>query len=260
MIRLISLSLLLLATAAVAHTRLLAPVPRSNNDALKDPNGPCGNVPRTALNTQYVMGQTVKLDWEETVNHSGCFLISLSTANDLNFVLRKNVPHSAVGAVPRAYTTNLTLPTGLVCDNCTLQLQQIMISNYDGGVCPPATLPVGSHYFSCADIQIVADAGVADAGDTGGGAGGGGGTGGGTGGGAGGAGGGTGGGTGGGAGGGTGGGATGGGAGGGSGGATGGSSGGVVGGDEPGAGCSAMPMGSLVVSMLLALGLRRRKP
>src|SRR3954468_24630007 len=108
MFRLISLTLAVLPTSALAHTRLLSPAPRNTSDALKDPNGPCGNVPRTTINTEYTMGQTVKLDWEETVNHSGCFLISLSPANDLGFVLRKNVAHSGVGAVPRPYSTNLT--------------------------------------------------------------------------------------------------------------------------------------------------------
>ena len=281
MFRLISVSLLLVTSAAFAHARLKSPVPRNNSDLLKDPNGPCGLVPRTTLNTLYTPGQLIPVTFVETVNHGGCFTFNLSQANDTTFMQLKIVAHSNVGATPRQYATNVQLPAGVSCQNCTLQQVQYMIANYDGGVCPPANPPAGSRYYSCADIRIAAA--VPDAGpgiDAGAGGGAGGGTGGGT---AGGAGGGAGGGTAGGAGGGgTAGGAGGGGTAGGAGGGTpeedagstgggaggaggaggspgaGGSSGGVIHGDDPGAGCTAMPVGGLA-ALVLAIAVRRRQ-
>ncbi len=262
MFRLISLTALLVTSSVFAHARLKTPTPRSNSDLLKDPNGPCGNVVRTALTTNYTPGQQVDVAFEETVNHAGCFTFALSQANDTNFTLLKMVPHSTNGALPRQYTTTLQLPAGVTCQNCTLQQIQYMIAGFDGGVCPPANPPAGSRYYSCADIRIAAA--VVDAG-AGGGAGGGAGDDGSAGGGAGGgsedA--------------GAGGGSAGGeGGGGGSGGGaavvdagpgdagtpsgTGGSSGGLISGDEPGAGCSAMPIGGLA-ALVLAIAMRRRK-
>jgi hypothetical protein len=285
MFRLISLTVLVVTSSVFAHARLKTPMPRNNSDLLKDPNGPCGNVPRTALNTQYTAGQVIPVAFEETVTHAGCFTVNFSEANDSTFTRLKTVTHSNAGGTPRQYTTNATLPAGITCANCTLQLVQFMLTNYDGGACPPATIPAGSRYYSCADIRVVAA--VPDAGSGGGAGGSGGGAAGGAGGGsAGGAGGSGGGATGGGAGGGTAGGSggggeadagtpgadagsTGGGAGGsggsggaggmgGKGGGAGGSSGGVVQGNDPAAGCSAMPVGALA-ALALAIALRRRQ-
>ena len=270
MFRLISLCVLLVTGSAFAHARLISPAPRNNSDLLKDPTGPCGNIARTALSTNYTPGQVIPVTFEETVNHAGCFTFSLSQANDTSFMLLKVVPHSTVGALPRPYSANVQLPMGVSCANCTLQQVQYMIANYDGGVCPPPNPPAGSRYYSCADIRVMPDAGSGAGGGTGGGV-----AGGGTGG-SGGAGGATGGGTGGSAGGGAGGsggagGATGGGTGGtggtgtgGTGGAggtggSGGSSGGVIHGEEPGAGCTAMPVGGLAALMLAAVAMRRRR-
>src|SRR6185436_481786 len=71
------------APAAFAHTRLKLPVPRTNDDGLKDGVGgaPCGGKARTATPAMYTMGQTITVNWEETINHAGCFLIKFSAAN-----------------------------------------------------------------------------------------------------------------------------------------------------------------------------------
>ncbi len=272
MFRLMSLCTLLTATAAFSHARLKTPAPRNDSDLLKDPNGPCGNVPRTTNNTVYTQGQTVNVAFEETVNHAGCFAFALSQQNDMNFTFLKMVPHSTNGGTPRQYTTTLQLPAGVTCQNCTLQQIQYMIAGFDGGACPPANPPNGSRYFSCADIRIVAPDAGSGAGGGSAGAGGGAGVGGGSGGGSGGTGGAGGGnvpadaGTGGGAGGkgggeGTGGGtavADAGGTGGGVASGTGGSSGGLISGEDPGAGCSAMPVGGFA-ALILAIAMRRRR-
>jgi hypothetical protein len=183
------LILTLLPSLAFAHARLLSPTPRNNSDSLKDPNGPCGNVPRTANNTVWQQGATVTINFEETINHDGCFILSLSQQNDQNFQQLMVVPHKNAPAItaanPRPYSATLTLPAFTSCQNCTFQLIQVMQSA--ALACPPANFAAGSRYYSCADVRIVAatpdaggmdagsgsDSGTPDAGGTGGGAGGG---------------------------------------------------------------------------------------
>ena len=91
------------AGPALAHARLVSPTPRTADDALKDNNGrgPCGGKARTTNPARYTMGQTVTVRWEETINHAGCFIIKLSQANDQNFQMLANPPHSNAGALPR---------------------------------------------------------------------------------------------------------------------------------------------------------------
>ena len=47
--------LLLAPTVGFGHARLLAPLPRNNNPALKDPYGPCGNIARTTISLSRMM-------------------------------------------------------------------------------------------------------------------------------------------------------------------------------------------------------------
>jgi len=176
--RLVVMMAVVLAGAGWGHARLKAPVPRNNSDALKDPNGPCGNVPRTSSNTVYLVGDLVKVDFEETINHPGCFIVSLSQQNDQNFTTLTTVKHNGQGALPRQYTAMAKLPDGMTCQNCTVQLIQVMLNTYDGGACL-RNLPGASNYYSCADVRVqMPDGGMMpDAGSgAGGGAGGGGGS------------------------------------------------------------------------------------
>ncbi|MBL8950507.1 MAG: lytic polysaccharide monooxygenase [Myxococcaceae bacterium] len=149
------------AASAQAHARLVAPQPRTNDADLKDGNGgaPCGGKARNpARVATYTMGQTVQVRWEETINHAGCFIIKVSAANDSNFVMVANPPHSTTGALPRPYTANVTLPAGMTCSACTMQLIQVMNNTVP---CPTTNIPAGDSYYSCADIVILApDAGM----------------------------------------------------------------------------------------------------
>lgn len=174
--RLVVLMAVVLAGAGWGHARLKAPVPRNNSDALKDPNGPCGAVARTGSNTVYQVGNMVKVDFEETINHPGCFIISFSEQNDQNFTTLTTVKHNGQGALPRQYSAQAKLPDGVTCQNCTMQLIQVMLSSYDGGACL-RNLPGASNYYSCADIRVqMPDGGMMPDAGTGGGAGGGGGS------------------------------------------------------------------------------------
>lgn len=144
---------------AFAHARLKTPVPRTNDANLKDGVGgaPCGGKPRTGTPAMFTSGQTITVTWEETISHPGCFIIKLSQANDQNFLMLANPPHSNVGAVPRQYSAQVKLPDGVTCSACTIQLIQVMNSTVP---CPVTNIPVGDSYYSCADVQIVTPGGA----------------------------------------------------------------------------------------------------
>lgn len=130
-----------------AHARLLPggnTPPRTNDTGLK--SGPCGNKAKGTPVAVFNSGQTITLQWEETINHPGYFEFSLSTDNDQSFELLLTVPDEQNNRndLPHRYQAELQLPAGLTCTNCTLQMIQQMTEN------PSNPRP----YFSCADIEI----------------------------------------------------------------------------------------------------------
>ena len=134
-----------LAFEASAHARWLetGTTPgRTNNDNIK--SGPCGYA-RTNDPAVFRAGETVTLQWEATIYHRGYFRVAFSPANDQGFddnVLLDNITEVQG---QRIYSAQVTLPD-TPCDNCTLQLIQVMLDRN-----PP------TNYYSCADIQLVAD-------------------------------------------------------------------------------------------------------
>jgi hypothetical protein len=148
---------------ANAHSLLVKPVPRDTTDT-KLKMGPCGgdamNGPLTKKTPveQYQPGATITVDFKETVGHQGCFLFRLSsTGDDKNFQVLKQVADPA--GVGGNMSTQLTLPAGVTCQNCTLQLIQVML----GANCAATQDPTAtSNYYSCSDIRIgnFADAGA----------------------------------------------------------------------------------------------------
>ena len=136
----------LIPTSVLAHARWVidsVTPPRTNDTGLKV--DPCGGKPRTTRSTIFSAGQTVELEFEETVNHPGHYRIAFSPANDLNFdsyVLVDNIPDTTNNG---AYTQQVTIPME-VCSACTLQLIQVMTTS--------ATPLPGDYYYSCTDIQI----------------------------------------------------------------------------------------------------------
>lgn len=138
-------AILLMNPQVFAHTRLKAGqtlVPRSTSDSLK--SGPCGGLARTATPTILQAGQTITVNWEETVNHPGHFEFRFSPAAETDWVLLKSIADGQnAGATPHQYSTQLTLPS-MACTDCTIQLIQVMEEN-----------PVNpSYYYSCADIVL----------------------------------------------------------------------------------------------------------
>jgi hypothetical protein len=89
-------------------------------------------------------GQTITVDWEETIYHPGRFEFYFSESGDQNFVLLKTVQNNQNNQIlPHQFSTTLTLPN-VVCQECTLQMIQVMLEN------PAAP----SNYYSCGDMEL----------------------------------------------------------------------------------------------------------
>jgi hypothetical protein len=148
-------STLLVSSLAFSHARLKpgsATPPRNDSTGLK--SAECGNVARTANPKVFKAGEEITVEWEETINHPGYFIIRFSEAGDKNFdahvlVAKFADTQNASISGPTAYhqySTKVKLPN-LSCDACTLQLIQVMEEN-------PAS---PSKYYSCSDIKLMAD-------------------------------------------------------------------------------------------------------
>lgn len=131
---------------ASAHARWVigsVTPPRTNDTGLK--SSPCGGKARTARSTIFSAGQTIDVEFEETVNHPGHYRIAFSPADDMNFdsyILVDNIPDTTNTGV---YRQQITIPMN-ICSACTLQLIQVMTTS--------ATPQTGDFYYSCSDIQI----------------------------------------------------------------------------------------------------------
>jgi hypothetical protein len=142
-------ALILSSQPALSHTRLKASpgvAPRSTNAGIK--TGPCGGFARIAAPPTLNAGSTLRVTWEETIDHPGRFEIYFSNAGMAGFVLLKTVIDNQTGAgsgpTPHQYFTDITLPN-VTCTDCTLQLIQVMTEN-----------PLSpSLYYSCADMVLV---------------------------------------------------------------------------------------------------------
>ncbi len=192
----------LLATPAQAHIELIEPPARYdiNVNPIANKACPCGvsvnndpnnnrtcavdgdrNDPKRSNNvTTLLMGSTLKVRFKEYVAHSGRYRIAIDMDGaDLadfnsNILLDEMDPPTDTGNTGNGnnWEFEVTLPNQ-ACDNCTLQLIQVM----DGMMDTPVPDPVGrSSYYTCADIKLVEELGTEpDAGTGGGGNGGGGG-------------------------------------------------------------------------------------
>lgn len=152
---------------AHAHITLESPLPRT--DAQKQ--GPCGATGSVRGPAQtFKPGQTITVRWDETTDHVGHYRLAFNLDGE-EFPLpnnpNDNFPSVLVDQIPDRqgggkYSQEITLPE-VECDNCTLQLIQVMTTN----------VPYNSFYFQCSDIVLAesapggADAGAgADAGGT----------------------------------------------------------------------------------------------
>jgi MYXO-CTERM domain-containing protein len=179
---------------AEAHFVLNAPACYSKQDAFGTPLKvpPCGAgesgnpvVPTGAITT-YQQGQTIDITVNETIFHPGFYRVAIAsdqaglppdpvvtpvgsdpcgktTINPspwtLPIVADGLLMHST--KFSNAQTFQVTLPPGLTCTNCVLQITEFMSSH-------PVNNPGGCFYHHCATVNIVppADAGVSSDGST----------------------------------------------------------------------------------------------
>lgn len=138
----------ILSSTAMAHVRWVidsVTPPRTNDTGLKA--NPCGGALRTNRSTIFSAGQTIELEFEETINHPGHYRIAFSPADDLDFDITGNILVDNIPDVTNngTYAQQVTIPMQ-ECTACTLQLIQVMTTS-------PTPSP-GDYYYSCTDIQI----------------------------------------------------------------------------------------------------------
>ena len=169
------------AGRAHAHFKLDAPANWANQDSLGTPlkSAPCGQSdpgnPPVATNavTRLTAGSTVTITITETVFHPGHYRVALAAnqgslpadpaahpdsnsacgtadimATPVLPVLADNLlPHTTAFSGPQSF--QITLPAGMTCANCTLQVIEFM-SNH------PLNDPGGCFYHHCANVTISA--------------------------------------------------------------------------------------------------------
>jgi len=166
----------LLSSTASAHIELQAPLNRySDIKAGDNKSCPCGSGTTNRSckkpeelsdpdrspdrETTFAPGDTITVRFDEYVGHSGRYRIAFDPDGaDLdhfnqNILLDEPDPGGNVGNMGQGsmWEFPVTLPN-MTCDNCTLQLIQVM----DGNTVDPVLNPVdrGGTYFQCADIVL----------------------------------------------------------------------------------------------------------
>lgn len=173
----LALGLQLVVSSAAAHIELQLPLNRYS-DVRRGANEacPCGsgttsrrcNDPaersddNRALErvTTFAPGDTITVRFSEYVGHDGRYRIAIdpdgADLSDFNqhILLDEPDPRGAAGNIGEGTTWEfqVTLPD-ITCDNCTLQLIQVIDGNTTAPVLDPATR--GDTYFQCADIILV---------------------------------------------------------------------------------------------------------
>jgi uncharacterized protein (TIGR03382 family) len=169
------------APPARAHFNLVKPASWANQDSDGDPqkSPPCGNefAVETGIVNEYKVGDTIDITIRETIPHPGHYRVSLARdqaslpddpdsevvpgptdCGSLAIKTNPTLPLLADGLLvhTRAFsgpqTMKVTLPAGMLCDHCVLQIVEFMSDH--GAPC---------FYHHCANIKITAtgpDAGV----------------------------------------------------------------------------------------------------
>ena len=139
-----------LATSASAHIALRSPAPRTADQKA----GPCGKAgpTRGQIVTPFAAGETITVEWDETIGHPGHYRIAFDDDGNDVFENPRTPDDNFASTLAdqivdrdgtTRYTQTITLPT-TPCANCTLQLVQVMTTQ----------VPYNSFYYQCADITI----------------------------------------------------------------------------------------------------------
>ncbi len=143
---------------ASAHIDMVSPKARE----LDQKQGPCGvsGSVRGKNITTVKAGSTLRVTWRETVNHPSHFRISFDADGDNDFIDPKSYEDRFTNAsvlidgisdaAGGLFAADVVLPD-IACDNCTLQLVQVM---YDK---QPYAVGTNDLYYRCADLKLVKD-------------------------------------------------------------------------------------------------------
>ena len=177
---------LLVPSAAQAHFVLTSPASMNEQNGLGDPQkaAPCGDdggAVATNMVTTYQEGDTLTLTLTEMIPHPGHYRVALALEPDLSDLPPE--PIVTPGATPCGsapidpapvfpvladgvfehdsplvgeQSIDITLPAGVTCDNCTLQVIEFMSDH-------ALNDPGGCYYHHCAAISIEGVAGTSGA-------------------------------------------------------------------------------------------------
>lgn len=144
------------ATTSYAHVDLDYPPMRAGNQKLAQ----CGSdkpAPTRDNVTFFSPGQTITVRWTETISHTGYQRIAIDMDGQDDFLDpvavgdSGNNPTIVADNIPDGDGTyEITLPN-MECDNCTLQLTQVMTDK------DLSDFPAGDMYYRCADIVLTND-------------------------------------------------------------------------------------------------------
>lgn len=160
---------------ADAHIHLTKPLARTDSMTGDQKDQHCGvlnQVRNPARVTTFKPGETITVEWLETIQHPGYFRIAFQPSGDVfripppgpnngfpteNFTGMTDPNNGSIvladQIVDGTLSTTVTLPN-MECTNCTLQFIQVMTDK------PPYTIDAASDdiYFNCADITLAANA------------------------------------------------------------------------------------------------------
>jgi hypothetical protein len=161
-----------IASSASGHVRFVSPTPRYPTPMMENMDiktGPCGraNDSRTtdmSRVTEFEPGETIMVEFSETIDHPGFFRISFDDDGQDAFVaptMRSQIQTAPPFTPPvlldnitdkggGTYMVSVTLPN-VECENCTLQLIQVMVQP---NVMMWDPSPDQDIYYTCADIVL----------------------------------------------------------------------------------------------------------
>ncbi len=156
---LVASALILFCSAAPAFAHIQLREPAQRETAQK--TGPCGSADSVrGVESTFRPGETIVVRWEETINHPSHYRISFDVDGTDDFADPPTMMDfysndavlldEIVDEEQASQEVEITLPN-VTCDNCTLQLVQVM---YDK---PPYEVGGNDLYYQCADIILAGE-------------------------------------------------------------------------------------------------------
>jgi hypothetical protein len=154
---------LCVGSVAMAHVHIVSHETRYGRSTIKSP--PCGQSATSARGEvvhTFQPGETITIEYDEYIPHPGHFRVSFDVDGEDDFVepaayddlyTNETVLLDGIAAHDQPgqggiRSVDVTLPN-VECDNCTLQLAQIMTDK------PPYVPATNDLYYNCLDVVLV---------------------------------------------------------------------------------------------------------